>query len=54
MNYIINEDICKEKGMDLPSLLAELLVKTGVNIPELFNDLVNRKVLVKDILLMLI
>lgn len=48
MNYVINEDICKKKGMDLPSLLAVLLVKTGVNITELFNDLVNRKVLVKD------
>lgn len=48
MNYVINEDICKKKGMDLPSLLAVLLVKTGVNITELFNDLVNKKVLVKD------
>lgn len=48
MIYIINEDICKKKGMDLPSLLAVLLVKTGVNIIELFNDLVNKEVLVKD------
>lgn len=48
MNYIINEDICKKKGMDLPSLLAVLLVKTGVNISELFNGLVERQVLVKD------
>lgn len=48
MNYAINEDICKKKGMDLPSLLAVLLVKTGVNITELFNDLVNKEVLVKD------
>ena len=48
MNYVINEDICKEKGMDLPSLLAVLLVKTGVNITELFNDLVNKEVLVRD------
>lgn len=48
MNYIINEDICKKKGMDLPSLLAVLLVKTGVNISELFNDLVEKQVLVKD------
>lgn len=48
MNYVINEDICKKKGMDLPSLLAVLLVKTGVNIAELFNDLVNKEVLVKD------
>lgn len=48
MNYVINEDICKKKGMDLPSLLAVLLVKTGVNITELFNDLVNKEVLVKD------
>lgn len=48
MNYVINEDICKKKGMDLPSLLAVLLVKTGVNITELFNDLVNKEVLVRD------
>lgn len=48
MNYVINEDICKKKGMDLPSLLAVLLVKTGVNITELFNDLVSKEVLVKD------
>ena len=51
MNYVINEDICKKKGMDLPSLLAVLLVKTGVNITELFNDLVNKEVLVKDMFL---
>lgn len=49
MNYIINEDICREKGMDLPSLLAVLLVKTGVNITELFNNLINKGILVKDI-----
>lgn len=49
MNYIINEDICKEKGMDLPSLLAVLLVKTGVNITELFNNLINKGILVKDV-----
>lgn len=48
MYYVINEDICKKKGMNLPSLLAVLLVKTGVNITELFNDLVNKEVLVKD------
>lgn len=48
MNYIINEDICKKKGMDLPSLLAVLLVKTGVKIPELFNNLIEKQVLVKD------
>lgn len=48
MNYIINEDICKKKGMDLPSLLAVLLVKTGVNISKLFNGLVEKQVLVKD------
>lgn len=48
MIYVINEDICKEKGMDLPSLLAVLLVKTGVNITELFNNLVNKEILIKD------
>lgn len=48
MNYIINEDICKKKGMDLPSLLAVLLVKTGVNITELFNNLLKKEILVRD------
>lgn len=48
MNYIINEDICKKKGMDLPSLLAVLLVKTGVNITELFNNLIKKEILVRD------
>lgn len=48
MNYIINEDICKKRGMDLPSLLAVLLVKTGVNITELFNNLIKKEILVRD------
>lgn len=49
MNFIIDEDICKKKGMDLPSLLAILLVKTGVNISELFQQLVDKEILVKDL-----
>lgn len=48
MIYNINESICTKKGMDLPSLLAVLLVKTGVSIPELFNTLVDKEVLVID------
>ena len=46
MIYNINESICTKKGMDLPSLLAVLLVKTGVDINELFNTLVEKEVLV--------
>lgn len=48
MIYNINESICTKKGMDLPSLLAVLLVKTGVDINELFNTLVEKEVLVND------
>lgn len=48
MIYNINESICTKKGMDLPSLLAVLLVKTGVDINELFNTLVEKEVLVID------
>lgn len=48
MIYNINESICTKKGMDLPSLLAVLLVKTGVDINELFNTLVEKEILVID------
>lgn len=49
MNYSINENICSKKGMDLPSLFAILLVKTGVNISELFDKLIEKEVLVGNL-----
>lgn len=49
MNYVIDEVICNKKGMELPTLLAILLVKTGVDIPQLFANLEAKQVLVKDL-----
>ena len=48
MIYIINEEISERKGLDLPSLLMLMLVKTGVNINELTDKLVNDEMLVKS------
>lgn len=48
MTISINEDICKKNSLSLTEVLAVLLVKSGVNIPELFQSLVDNKVLVKD------
>ena len=49
MKYVIDTDICEQKGLKFPELLAVLLVKSVANIPELFNNLDERKVLVKDL-----
>lgn len=49
MTYVINEDVAKKKGMDIPTLLAIMLVKTGVNITVLFKELEKKEVLVKDL-----
>lgn len=46
MKYTIDEKICNNLGLDLPSVLAVILVKSGVNISKLFNDLVQKQVLV--------
>ena len=48
MKFVIDEEICKKKGLELPQLLAVLLVKTGANISELFKDLEKNEILVKD------
>ena len=48
MIYIINEEISERNGLDLPSLLMLMLVKTGVNINELTDKLVNNEMLVKS------
>lgn len=44
----INEDICKKNGISLEEILAILLVKSGINIPELFQSMTDKKMLVKD------
>lgn len=48
MKYVIDEKIAKDKGLDLPSVLAIMLVKTCEDIPELFSNLKEREVLGKD------
>ena len=48
MRFVIDEEICKKKGLELPQLLAVLLIKTGADISELFKDLEKKEVLVKD------
>lgn len=50
MKITIDENICIEKGLDLPSLLAILLVKTDVDISFLFKTLQEKQILIKDIL----
>lgn len=49
MNIAISEEVCKKNGLNPEELLAILLVKTGTNIPKLFNSLVEKQMLVKDI-----
>lgn len=48
MTISINEEVCKQNSLKPEELLAILLVKTGVNLTELFKSLEDRKVLVKD------
>lgn len=48
MKYVIDEKIAKDKGLDLPSVLAIMLVKTCEDIPKLFSNLKEREVLGKD------
>ena len=48
MNITISEEVCKKNSLKPEELLAILLVKTGTDIPKLFNSLLERQVLVKD------
>lgn len=48
MKYVIDENLCKEHGLDLPSVLAILLVKSNTDIPKLLTELVDKQVLVKE------
>ena len=46
MKITIDEELCKEAGLDFPSVLAVLLVKSCDNIPELLDNLKAKEVLV--------
>lgn len=50
MKFTIDEAVVTRLGMDLPSLFATLLVKTGADIEQVFSDLVKKEVLVKGML----
>ena len=50
MKFTIDEAVVTKLGMDLPSLFATLLVKTGADIEQVFSDLVKKEVIVKGIL----
>lgn len=50
MKFTIDEAVVTRLGMDLPSLFAILLVKTGADIEQVFSDLVKKEVLVKRML----
>ena len=39
MKLAIDEEVCKKMGMSLPEVLAVVLVKTGVDVSELFKEL---------------
>lgn len=46
MKLTIDEEMCKKRGMTLPEVLAVVLVKTGVDVGELFKELQQKQVLV--------
>lgn len=48
MTVSISEEVCKKNNILPEEMLAILLVKTGVNISELFKSLESKKILVKD------
>lgn len=52
MKIVIDEEVCKKVGLALPEVLAVVLVKTGVDIGELFKELQQKQVLVTQNTLM--
>ena len=48
MTISINENICKENGLDISELLAILLIKSCNDLPTLLKSLEDRKIIVKD------
>lgn len=49
MRICIDEEISKNNGIEIEELLAVLLVKTGADIPKLFQSLEDRKIIIKDV-----
>lgn len=49
MTISISEDVCKKNGLNPDEILAILLVKTGTDISQLFNSLLERHILVKNV-----
>ena len=52
MKIVIDEEICKKKGLSLPCVLAILMVKTGANVEEIFQNLKESEVIVEENTLM--
>ena len=48
MKYVIDEEICKSKGLNIQEALAILLIKTGIDIPSLFENMQKKELIVKD------
>lgn len=48
MKITIDEDVCKQYGLEVAELLAILLVKTSTNIPRLFNNMEAKQYIIKD------
>lgn len=46
MKCTIDEEICRKYNLSLSEFLAALIVKSGANVKELYQELVNREVLV--------
>lgn len=48
MKYCVDEETCKKHGLDLPSVLLMMLVKTDVDIGKLLKELEEREILFKQ------
>ena len=48
MKYTIDEEVIKQNGLNTEEVLALLLVKSGVNIPKLFEEMTKDEKVVKD------
>lgn len=48
MKITIDEDVCSKYGMSISELIASLLVKTTEDIPQLFDDMLKRQIIVKE------
>lgn len=49
MKITISDEVCKKNGLETEEVLALLLVKTSTDIPKLFETLIEKEILVKDI-----